>query len=140
MFSRMPAFAFCLSDEVAKIITSHELEILTLASLSSIKVLLSGKDDPPAGCAFENVNEIIKVYLKVEGNFDAESQREKITNKMDELQKQYDKLEKTINAPGYKEKAESHLLNISIEKLSTLMRELDFFKKERARLDAKDRS
>uniref|UniRef100_A0A2P2KHN1 Valine--tRNA ligase, mitochondrial n=2 Tax=Rhizophora mucronata TaxID=61149 RepID=A0A2P2KHN1_RHIMU len=137
---RMPAFAFCLSDEVAKIITSHELEILTLASLSSIKVLLSGKDDPPAGCAFENVNEIIKVYLKVEGNFDAESQREKITNKMDELQKQYDKLEKTINAPGYKEKAESHLLNISIEKLSTLMRELDFFKKERARLDAKDRS
>lgn len=44
-------------------------------------------DDAPAGCAFENVNENLKVYLKVHGTLNAEAEREKIKNKMDEILK-----------------------------------------------------
>lgn len=35
---RRPAFVVCRTDEVAGIMNSHELEILTLATLSSLKV------------------------------------------------------------------------------------------------------
>ena len=37
-FFRRPAFVLCRTEAVAEIINSHELEILTLATLSSLKV------------------------------------------------------------------------------------------------------
>lgn len=40
IFFRRPAFALCRNMEVVDIIRSHELEILTLAGLSSLKVCL----------------------------------------------------------------------------------------------------
>ena len=52
-----------------------------------LQVLLSDVDDAPAGCAFENVNENLKVYLKVHGTLNAEAECEKIKNKMDEILK-----------------------------------------------------
>lgn len=51
------------------------------------QVLLSGKEEPPADCAFENVNENLKVYLKVRGKVDTGGELEKIRNKMDDIQK-----------------------------------------------------
>lgn len=52
-----------------------------------MQVLLSGRDDAPTRCAFENVNENLKVYLKVEGNLDPQAEREKLRQKMEEVQK-----------------------------------------------------
>ncbi|KAE8673595.1 Valine--tRNA ligase [Hibiscus syriacus] len=71
---RLPAFAFCQNDEVAKIMRSCELEIITLAILSSLKVLLSDVDDAPAGSAVENVKENLKVYLKAAGEVEEDHQ------------------------------------------------------------------
>ncbi|MBA0645042.1 hypothetical protein Goklo_013180, partial [Gossypium klotzschianum] len=133
---RLPAFALCQNDEVAKIIRSCELEISTLATLSSFKVLLSGVDDAPAGCAFENVNENLKVYLKVHGTLNAEAEREKIKNKMDEILKQQEKLKKIINASGYQEKVPSHIQEENATKLAKLLQEFEFFKKESDRLES----
>ncbi|PPD72092.1 hypothetical protein GOBAR_DD31016 [Gossypium barbadense] len=133
---RLPAFALCQNDEVAKIIRSCELEILTLATLSSFKVLLSGVDDAPAGCAFENVNENLKVYLKVHGTLNAEAEREKIKNKMDEILKQQEKLKKIISASGYQEKVPSHIQEENATKLAKLLQEFEFFKKESDRLES----
>ncbi|XP_048132008.1 valine--tRNA ligase, mitochondrial 1-like isoform X2 [Rhodamnia argentea] len=84
---RIPAYAYCQREEVADVIKSHELEIVTLAALSSLEVLLSEKDVVPARCAFENVNENLKVYLKVQGELNAEAECEKIKNKIEEIQK-----------------------------------------------------
>ncbi|XP_065880919.1 valine--tRNA ligase, mitochondrial 1 [Euphorbia lathyris] len=137
---RLPAFAFCQSDAVAEIISSHELEILTLATLSSFKVLLSGQDAPPIGCAFENVNENLKIYLEVHGKVDLEGELEKIRNKMDEAQKQLEKLEDTVNAATYKEKAPSHIQEADTAKLTKLLQDMDFFKKESSRLEAEIRT
>uniref|UniRef100_A0A6N2LDC4 Valine--tRNA ligase, mitochondrial n=1 Tax=Salix viminalis TaxID=40686 RepID=A0A6N2LDC4_SALVM len=133
---RLPAFAFCLNEDISKVITSYQLEILTLATLSSMKVLLSEKDPPPAGCAFENVNENLAVYLQAEGKVDAEAELEKMRNKMDEMQKQQEKLEKMISASGYKEKVPSHIQDENAEKLTKLFQEMEFFKKESERLEA----
>ncbi|KDP32641.1 hypothetical protein JCGZ_13191 [Jatropha curcas] len=137
---RLPAFAFCQGDAVAEIINSRKLEILTLATISSLKVLLSGNDAPPVGCAFENVNENLKVYLEVQGKVDAEGELEKIRNKMDDIKKQWDKLDKIVNANGYKEKVPSHIQEENIEKLTKLLQELEFFKTESSRLEAEVKS
>lgn len=37
-FFRRPAYVLCRTDAIAEIINSYELEILTLATLSSLKV------------------------------------------------------------------------------------------------------
>ncbi|XP_021275468.1 valine--tRNA ligase, mitochondrial 1 isoform X2 [Herrania umbratica] len=133
---RLPAFAFCQNEEVAEIIRSCELEILTLATLSSLKVLLSGVDEAPAGCAFENVNENLKVYLKVHGALNAEAEREKIRNKMDEILKQQEKLRKIMNASGYQEKVPAHIQEENATKLAKLLQEFEFFKKESGRMES----
>ncbi|GLT32698.1 hypothetical protein SLA2020_073450 [Shorea laevis] len=77
---RLPAFALCQTNAVAETIRSHELEILTLATLSSLEVLLSGRDAAPDGCSLVNVNENLVVYLKVHGslNMRAEAEQRKI--------------------------------------------------------------
>lgn len=48
---------------------------------------MSGEDAPPAGCAFENVNENLAVYLKAGEKVNAEVELVKMRNKMDEIQK-----------------------------------------------------
>ncbi|OMO95512.1 Valine-tRNA ligase, partial [Corchorus capsularis] len=120
----------------AEIIKSCELEILTLATLSSLKVLLSGVDVAPAGCAFENVNENLKVYLKVQGNLNAEAELEKIRNKLDEIQKRQEKLKKIMNASGYQQKVPSHIQEDNANKLAKLLQDFDFFKKEEERMES----
>ncbi|XP_050219299.1 valine--tRNA ligase, mitochondrial 1 [Mercurialis annua] len=132
---RLPAFAFCQSDAVAEVISGHELEILTLASLSSIQVLVSGRDAPPAGCAFENVNENLKVYIQAQGKVDREAELLKVRNQLEEKQKQYEKLEKKVNASGYKEKVPGNIQEQDMAKLTTLLQELDFFKNESSRIE-----
>ncbi|KAJ4705826.1 Valine--tRNA ligase-like protein [Melia azedarach] len=131
---RFPAFAFCQTEAVAEMIRSRELEISTLATLSSLKVLLSGTDEAPTDCAFENVNENLKVYLKVQGNLDLDAEREKIRNKLNDLRKQQEKLEKQINIPGYQEKVPARIQEENVAKLAKILQELDFFDQESTRL------
>ncbi|KAK9015180.1 hypothetical protein V6N11_006297 [Hibiscus sabdariffa] len=145
---RLPAFAFCQNEDAAKVMRSCELEILTLATVSSFKVVLSGVDDAPAGCAVENVNENLKVYLKVQGALNAEAERQKIRTKMDEIlnlarthmtgfnNRQQEKLKKIINASGYREKVPSHIQQENATKLAKLLQEFEFFKRENERLES----
>lgn len=133
---RVPAYAYCQNEEVADIIKSHQLEIVTLATLSSLEVLLSERDVAPAGCALENVNENLKVYLKVQGNLNAEAERERIKNKMEEIQKQQEKLNKTMNVSGYEQKVPLHIQEDNAAKLATLIQEFEFLLRENSRLDA----
>ncbi|KAK3189883.1 hypothetical protein Dsin_029444 [Dipteronia sinensis] len=121
---RLPAFAIC-TDEVAEMMRSHELEIMTLASLSSLNVLLSGTNEIPAGCPFETVNENLIIYLKVvQGSVDAEAEREKLKNKMAEIQKQHEKLTKIMSASGYQEKVPSRIQEDNAAKLAKLEQDL----------------
>ncbi|KAL6526577.1 Valine--tRNA ligase, mitochondrial 1 [Orobanche gracilis] len=127
---RLPAFALCQNDDVAEIIRSRELEISTLAILSSLKVLRSGVDAAPVGCAFENVNESLIVYLKVEGTLNAEAEREKMMKKMNELQKQQVKLNKILNSCDYHEKVPLQIREDNATKLAILCREIEFLANE----------
>jgi valyl-tRNA synthetase len=129
---RLPAFALCRSAETLQIIQCHELEIRTLATLSCLTVL-GENDSAPNGCAFENVNEFVVVYL--EGTLD-DTELKKIKNKKDELQRQQEKLQKMINALGYQEKVPAHIQQENADKLAKLMQELEICEKESTRLEA----
>ncbi|GMH26346.1 hypothetical protein Nepgr_028189 [Nepenthes gracilis] len=119
---RREAFALCRTDRILEIIKSHDLEISTLATLSSLKVL-NENDAAPAGCAVAVVNENLSVYLKVKGAINAEVEREKLRKKMEELRRQQETLTRTMNASGYKEKVPAHIHEENAAKLSSLMQE-----------------
>ncbi|OWM81116.1 hypothetical protein CDL15_Pgr007147 [Punica granatum] len=79
----LPAYMYCQTEEVLEIMKTHKLEMVTLTGLSSLEVLLSGRDDAPTKCAFENINEDLNVYLQVNSNLNAEAEHQKIKNKME---------------------------------------------------------
>lgn len=120
---RRAAFALCRTDAITEIIKSHELEVSTLATLSSLTVL-SEKDAAPAGCAVSVVNEALSVYLKIQGNLNVGAEREKFKKKMEEIQKARDSLNKMVSASGYHEKVPAHIQKENEAKLAKLMLEL----------------
>ncbi|CAF2108849.1 unnamed protein product, partial [Brassica napus] len=133
---RLPAFALCENNITSEIVKSHELEIRTLANLSSLEVLLKGEDAAPAGSAVETVNENLKVYLRVDRAIYVEAEQEKIRNKIAELQKQKEKLQMMMSASGYEEKVPANIKEDNVAKLAKILQEFDFFEKESARLVA----
>ncbi|CAO2829524.1 unnamed protein product [Amaranthus hypochondriacus] len=120
---RRPAFALCRNMEVVDIIRSHELEILTLAGLSSLKIL-NEDDAVPAGCSVDVVHANLSVYLKLKGTINAEVEREKLRKKMEETKRQKETLEKMMDASGYKEKVPPQIHEENMAKLSKLMNEV----------------
>ncbi|XP_059629353.1 valine--tRNA ligase, mitochondrial 1 isoform X2 [Cornus florida] len=131
---RRAAFALCRTDAVAEIIKRHELEVSTLATLLSLKVL-SESDADPVGCAVSVVNEALSVFLKLRGTLNAEAEREKLKKKMDEIQKQRDTLTKMMDASGYKEKVPAHIHEENVAKLATLMQEILSFEQASQHLE-----
>ncbi|KAL4203585.1 hypothetical protein AMTRI_Chr01g104650 [Amborella trichopoda] len=131
---RRPAFVLCKTNAVGGIIKQHELEISTLATLSSIKVLTEN-DATPVGCAVNIVNEHLSVYLQVQGFLNAEAEREKLRKRKEELQRHQENLAQRMSAPGYKEKVPQHIQEDNVAKLNKLMGELEIVEEAQANLD-----
>ncbi|KAI9070903.1 hypothetical protein K1719_047133 [Acacia pycnantha] len=133
---KRPAFVLCRTLVVGEIINSHQLEIVTLANLSSLTnkvfspVMLYGphvineNDAIPSGYVVSVVNENLSVYIELQGSISAEAELGKIKKKIDEFKKQKERLEKTINASGYREKVPSHIQQDNDAKLASLLQEL----------------
>ncbi|OVA16157.1 Aminoacyl-tRNA synthetase [Macleaya cordata] len=121
---RRPGFVVCRTDAMAEIIKSHELEIATLASLSSLEVLAEN-DARLAECAVDVVNEHLSVYLQLQGSLNAEAEREKLIKRRDEIQKQQENLKQKMSASGYIQKVPAHVHEDNVAKLEKLMQELE---------------
>ncbi|KAJ0253243.1 hypothetical protein HA466_0109600 [Hirschfeldia incana] len=127
---RLHAFALCGNASTLEIVKSRELEIRTLANLSSLEAVLKGEDKAgQAGTAVvETVNENLKVYLKVDGAaINPEAEREKMMRKIEEIQKQKEKLEKIMCDSWYEEKVPANIKEENARKLAKLLQELDLF-------------
>ncbi|RZB44078.1 Valine--tRNA ligase, mitochondrial 1 [Glycine soja] len=96
---------------------SHQLDIATLANLSSLTVITE-KDAVSSGYADAVVNENLSVYLEFQGANSAEAEGK--IKKIDELQKQIERLEKMMNAKGYEEKVLPNIREKNQEKLDSL--------------------
>lgn len=92
--------------------------------------MLKGEDiSSQAGSAVvETVNENLKVYLKVDGAaIDPEAEREKMRKKIEEIQNQKEKLEKSMGVSWYEEKVPAHIKEENARKLEKLLQELNLF-------------
>lgn len=119
---RRPAYVQCRTNPVTEIIDERKLEIITLANLSSLTVI--GENDAgPAGYVVSVVNENLSVYLNVQGSLSAEAERERIRKRMDEVQKQTEKLSAKMNEPSYREKVPLHIQEDYVAKLKSLEQE-----------------
>ncbi|KAF4401164.1 hypothetical protein G4B88_014005 [Cannabis sativa] len=85
--------------------------------------VFSETDAAPAGCVVSVVNENISVYLDLRGSLSAEAEREKLVKKMEEVQKQKEKLWKKMNASGYKDKVPAKIQEDNEAKLKSLEQE-----------------
>ncbi|KAL0699953.1 hypothetical protein Bca4012_056075 [Brassica carinata] len=127
---KLHAFVLCGNASTLEIVQSHEMEIRTLANLSSFEVVLKGEDKAgQAGTAVvETVNENLKVYRKVDlAAIDAEAEREKMRNKIEEMQNQKEKLEKKMSVSWYEEKVPANIKEENARKLAKLLQELALF-------------
>ncbi|KAL3839603.1 hypothetical protein ACJIZ3_024194 [Penstemon smallii] len=117
---RQAAFIRCQTKakDACDIIKKHEMEIKTLANLSSMEVL-SESDDAPLECTEDVVNESLSVFLKLRGNINVEAEVENLKKKMEEKQKQYDALKKNTS-----EKVPACIREVNEAKLDSLMQEL----------------
>ncbi|XP_020258014.1 valine--tRNA ligase, mitochondrial 1-like [Asparagus officinalis] len=131
---RRAAFALCGADDIAKLIKAYEFEIVTLASLSSLKVL-SRDDDVPRGCAFDVVNESLSMYLQLQGKLNAEVEREKLRKMKEEVQKRQADLTQIVTAAGYRDKAPQHVQDLNMKKLNECMKELTIIEEEEIKLE-----
>ncbi|PIA49674.1 hypothetical protein AQUCO_01300442v1, partial [Aquilegia coerulea] len=120
---RRPAYALCKSDQIAAIIRGRELEIRTLASVSSLEVL-ADNDARLAECGVEVVSQHLSVYLQLQGALNAEFELEKLVKKREEKRKQYESLKKKTSASGYKQKVPQNIQDDDVAKLDKLVREL----------------
>lgn len=130
---RRAAIVRCRTIDACDTIKRHELEISTLAMLSSLTVL-SENDDVPVGCLVDVVNESLSVFLK-QGSINVEAELEKLKKKMVETQKQYDSLTKKTSAAGYQEKVPVHIREVDEAKLASLLQEILSFKEASEHLE-----
>ncbi|XP_020102255.1 valine--tRNA ligase, mitochondrial 1-like [Ananas comosus] len=131
---RYPSFALCRGSDIAATVRSNEFQIVTLASISSLKILTED-DAPPAGCAIDVVNENLSVYLQLQGALNAEAEIEKLRKKREDIYKQQSILSQKINASGYKEKAPQSVQEEDMKKLNSLMEELKIISEAEKDLD-----
>lgn len=131
---RRAAFALCRADDVAHIIKAYEFEIVTLASLSGLKVL-SMDDSAPVGCAFDVVNERLSMYLELKEKLDAKAERERLRKRKEEVQKRQADLAQIMNVASYKDKAPQHIQEADIKRLNECMEELKIIEEEETKLE-----
>ncbi|BFG23275.1 hypothetical protein CerSpe_095490 [Prunus speciosa] len=120
---RRPAFVLCRTPLDREILCSRQLEIETLANLSSLTVINNENDAAPTGCVVSVVNENLSVYLKLQGSRSTEEDLEKIRKKMEDITLQREKLSKAMNVAGYKEKVPEKIQKANAEKLDSLEKE-----------------
>ncbi|KAM1253883.1 hypothetical protein FF1_041847 [Malus domestica] len=119
---RRPASVLCRTPLDTEIICSRQLEIETLANLSSLTVI-NENDAAPTGCVVGVVNENLSVYLKLQGSRSLEADLEKIRKKMEDIKLQQEKLSRAMNVAGYKEKVPEKIQKANADKLESLEKE-----------------
>ncbi|XP_015087822.1 valine--tRNA ligase, mitochondrial 1 [Solanum pennellii] len=133
-FARREAFVLCRTNDTVEIIKSRELEISTLATLSSLKVS-SDTDAAPTQWLTEVVDESITVFLEDKGTvINPEAEVERLKKKREETRKQYETLTKTMSTSGYKEKVRANVHEENTLKLGALKQELESFEENIERL------
>ncbi|GJM99456.1 hypothetical protein PR202_ga16554 [Eleusine coracana subsp. coracana] len=133
---RRPAFALCRDQETVTTFQCYQSLIVSLSSVSHLKVLKESDETPP-DCATAVVNKDLSVYLQLQGALNAEAELEKLKKKRDEIQKLRHALTQKMDASGYREKAPPNVQEEDVRKLATLMEQLEVISEAEKKIEAK---
>ena len=105
-------------------------QIMFLATLAySSKVTVVGADDkcnaPPDGCAIVTVSDKVAAHLMLKGIIDPEKEIEKLDKKKTQLHKNYEKLIKETQVPGYEQKVPENIRMANAEKCQQTKKEIE---------------
>ncbi|KAG8045647.1 hypothetical protein GUJ93_ZPchr0008g13403 [Zizania palustris] len=132
---RRPAFALCRGQEIAATIQCYQSLVVSLSSISSLKILTENDEAPPDS-ATAVVNKDLSVYLQLQGALNAEVELEKLRKKREEIQKLQHALSQKMEASGYKEKAPQNVQVEDMKKLTGLLEQLEIISEAENRLGA----
>uniref|UniRef100_A0A0E0KHR3 valine--tRNA ligase n=1 Tax=Oryza punctata TaxID=4537 RepID=A0A0E0KHR3_ORYPU len=133
---RRPAFALCRGQEITATIQCYQSLVVSLSSISSLKILTENDETPP-DCATAVVNKDLSVYLQLQGALNAEVELEKLRKKREEIQKLQHALSQKMEASGYKEKAPQNVQEEDMRKLTGFFEQLEIISEAEKKLDAK---
>uniref|UniRef100_A0A0E0CU02 valine--tRNA ligase n=1 Tax=Oryza meridionalis TaxID=40149 RepID=A0A0E0CU02_9ORYZ len=133
---RRPAFALCRGQEIAAIVQCYQSLVVTLSSISSLKILTESDETPP-DCATAVVNKDLSVYLQLQGALNAEVELEKLRKKREEIQKLQHALSQKMEASGYRGKVPQNVQEEDMRKLTSFLEQLEIISEAEKKLDAK---
>ncbi|MCO5602754.1 hypothetical protein L7F22_056892 [Adiantum nelumboides] len=120
---RPEALLMCRSEEILNVVNYCSSEILTLAGLSSLKLIEVARG-APLGCGVAVISDQITAYLKLESVVDPASEVTKFETRRSDLQLKKEVLLKKVSSAGYKEKVPLKLQAENAEKIDKLTAEL----------------
>ncbi|KAG6555962.1 hypothetical protein Mapa_001902 [Marchantia paleacea] len=120
---RCALYLLCRTPEVADVMTKGSDIISTLATLSSVKIILEA-ESAPAGCAVSIVDEQLSAYLLLTGLVDANVELSKLQKKKEEVERFREAITKRMNAPGYADKVPANVQEDNLTKVNKYTAEL----------------
>eukprot|EP00298_Acanthocystis_sp_HF-20_P014604 c20838_g1_i1.p1 GENE.c20838_g1_i1~~c20838_g1_i1.p1 ORF type:complete len:1162 (+),score=580.83 c20838_g1_i1:337-3486(+) len=116
-------FIVAKSDDLANKAKLGAQYISTLASTSTVSVI-SKTEDAPAGCGVSIINKDLECHVVLAGLLDVEKELEKLKKQQSEKQTAIEKLEQSMQLPGYLSKAPPQKVDQDNERLANFKTEL----------------
>lgn len=118
-----PMYLSCKNEEMAALLSSCSLELVTLTSNDTSEVLDEGAS-VPKGCGVAVVDDMTTVYLNLSGVLDATKELEKLGKKEGAVVEKLAAIQRTMGLPGYQEGTPEAIKAIDEDKVSKLEAEL----------------
>jgi len=118
-----PMYLSCKNKEMAALLSSCSLELVTLTSNNTSEVLDEGAS-VPKGCGVAVVDDMTTVYLNLSGVLDATKELEKLGKKEGAVVEKLTALQRTMGLPGYQEGTPEAIKATDEDKVSKLEAEL----------------
>eukprot|EP00889_Picochlorum_renovo_P001758 jgi/Picre1/28788/NNA_004185.t1 len=121
-----PEMFVSVSDaSIREFLKTVTLEVATLTSSASVKILASGEEEPPSGCGVAVVDDKTTLHLVLAGVLDAAKEIEKLEKKKENNIEKIEALKKRISSETYVDKTPETVKQADQEKLEKLGNELD---------------
>lgn len=121
---RPPMYISVKDQAKAAFLAKTSVELATLATAASVKVLVEG-EDRPQGCGVAIVDDVTTVLLGLAGILDAAKEVEKLEKREGEAAGRVEVLRKKLETAAYQEKTPEPVKLADAERLEKLEAELD---------------
>lgn len=122
-----PLFIVCTSERLRDVLELFRNEIRTLTYTSDVSIL-DESHKLPAGCSVLVLDADTCLYLQLTEILDPAKEIERLTQKLTEAQRSFDKLEDKISKPSYKDRTPENIQSTDLDSLEKKKSEIQTLK------------